>query len=130
MTGDELRELASRPGLEVGFHSTNHLDLTAIPEDVRRREIITGKAGLEDILGRPVDLFAYPFGVHDESVRSLVREAGFTAAVAVGGGAVTPRCDRFALPRLEVAGWTPGELDRRLSDLLGSAPLETPSGAV
>ena len=54
MTVDELVAI-SRDGLvDIGAHTVNHPDLTAIPPEQQRWEIETSKRQLEEWLGRPV----------------------------------------------------------------------------
>ena len=109
LTGDEIRALAARPGHAVGAHTTNHLALPMHTAETRRREIVDDKAALERLLGRPVHLFAYPYGELDAATVAAVRDAGFRAAVTVNAGLVSAGGNRLLLPRVEI---TPGDHDR------------------
>ncbi|HMD37383.1 MAG TPA: trifunctional glycosyltransferase/class I SAM-dependent methyltransferase/polysaccharide deacetylase [Vicinamibacterales bacterium] len=102
MTTSELGELASRPGHTIGGHTTNHLALTLHGRDAKRREIADDRAALGRALGRPVDLFSYPYGDFDGETVAVVREAGYRAAVTVASGVILAGCDRLLLPRYEV----------------------------
>jgi peptidoglycan/xylan/chitin deacetylase (PgdA/CDA1 family) len=89
MDWDQLRSLASQ-GFEIGCHSDSHLDLgTADPVTVRA-DLQMSKRKLEEQLGRPAQLFAYPFGgrenISEVSLR-LVRETGFSCCLSAYGGA-------------------------------------------
>ncbi len=77
----ELRQWRDA-GMETGAHSFRHLHLTRADSEVVRREITESKHKLEGVLGRPVTLFAYPYGETDDRVEALAREAGFQAAFA------------------------------------------------
>ncbi|HEX3268135.1 MAG TPA: polysaccharide deacetylase family protein [Gaiellaceae bacterium] len=82
VTADELRELHTA-GVEIGCHSATHADLSALPYDGALEELRTGKRELEDVLGAPVEVAAYPYGrAGPETVRAC-RAAGFRAACAV-----------------------------------------------
>jgi peptidoglycan/xylan/chitin deacetylase (PgdA/CDA1 family) len=59
-----------------------HAHLTKLSSEAARREICNSKNILEDALGHPVTMFAYPYGEHNASVELGVREAGFEAAFA------------------------------------------------
>jgi peptidoglycan/xylan/chitin deacetylase (PgdA/CDA1 family)/glycosyltransferase involved in cell wall biosynthesis len=109
MTVGEIRELASRPGHSIGAHTVNHLALTTQPLETRRCEVVSDKNALEQALGKAVRLFSYPFGDYDAELVSVVREAGFLAAVTVEAGAVSAVCNPLRLPRFEV---TPRDHDR------------------
>jgi peptidoglycan/xylan/chitin deacetylase (PgdA/CDA1 family) len=103
LTGEEIRALAGRPGHTIGAHTTHHLALTTQSGDVKRREVFENKASLEQLLGRPVRLFAYPYGDFDAETRTIVRDAGFLAAVTVEAGRVSAGANRLLLPRYEIA---------------------------
>lgn len=62
-TTSDLRQMAEA-GIEIGCHTRNHVDLstTTDPESLRS-EIIDDKDELEQIIGRPVRYFAFPFGL-------------------------------------------------------------------
>jgi peptidoglycan/xylan/chitin deacetylase (PgdA/CDA1 family) len=95
--------------------------LAALPVALQRDEVRRSKVDLEEILGRPVSWFAYPFGSRgtytEESVR-LVRQTGFAAACSGLPGSVELRTDRFQLPRMHVCDWDGDEFARRLSNLM------------
>ncbi|MBI3493624.1 MAG: polysaccharide deacetylase family protein, partial [Acidobacteria bacterium] len=102
MTADELRELARRPGHTIGAHSVHHLSLTLQPAETKRREIVDNKIELERLLGRPVNLFSYPYGEFDAATVTVVGDAGFHAAVTVEAGLVSSGTNRLLLPRFEI----------------------------
>jgi peptidoglycan/xylan/chitin deacetylase (PgdA/CDA1 family) len=96
----ELRTLAGS-GIEIGAHTVHHLDLTALPDERAGREIRESRISLEDALGRAVEAFAYPYGSCTPAIRKLV-EQQFRLACGTSLGYVTPECDRFNLPRLDM----------------------------
>jgi peptidoglycan/xylan/chitin deacetylase (PgdA/CDA1 family) len=105
MEWDQLRCLASQ-GFEIGCHTDSHIDLGTADVETVRAELEVSKRKLEDQLGRPARLFAYPFGGRNNiSPRSLelVREAGFTCCLSSCGGVNTPGADPFALNRIPIA---------------------------
>jgi peptidoglycan/xylan/chitin deacetylase (PgdA/CDA1 family)/glycosyltransferase involved in cell wall biosynthesis len=102
MTAEEIRQLASRPGHAIGSHTEHHLALTTQSRETRRCEVVADKTALEQAIGRPVSIFSYPYGDYDAGVVSVVREAGFLAAVTVDAGLVSAGSDRLMLPRYEV----------------------------
>ncbi len=102
MTADQVRALR-RAGMQIGGHTVSHPILATLDDGAARYEIAEGKRRLEEILGEPVTLFAYPNGkpAADYSPASvaLVRELGFQAAVSTAWGAAGPASDPFQLPR-------------------------------
>jgi peptidoglycan/xylan/chitin deacetylase (PgdA/CDA1 family) len=118
---DEVRALASTELVDIGAHTVTHPALAALPAALQRDEVTQSKAHLEELLGRPVSWFAYPFGssgTYTEESVGLVRQAGFAGACSAGPGPVGSRTDRFQLPRLHVCDWDGDELARQLSSLV------------
>ena len=90
-------------GIAIGAHTRRHPILANTPSPIAWDEISEGRRELQDLLGRPVDVFAYPNGKPGrdftaEHVR-MVREAGFAAAVTTSHGAASAQTDVFQLPR-------------------------------
>lgn len=117
MTAEELKVFAASPAVAIGAHTLLHCSLAARPEHEQHGEIVGSKQRLEQLLGRPVDRFAYPFGtVHDYNATSLriCEEAGFRHAAANRAGIVHKDSPRFAFPRVLVRDWSAEELAAQL----------------
>lgn len=97
MTWANLRELAER-GVEVGSHTVTHPHLARISDDDLDRELRESRTRIEDELGQPARLLAYPYGEHDGRVQAAARRAGYAAAFAQWPGS-SIRND-YALPRV------------------------------
>ena len=101
VTGEELRRLGETPAVTIGAHSVNHLALPDQPVDVVEREVRQSGAALERLLGRRVDLFAYPYGAADDRVADVVRSSyrwGLTCDERPLGSSF----DAARVPRVEV----------------------------
>ena len=102
MRPEQVRHLRAL-GMDVGAHTVTHPILTRLSVDAACDEMLRSKFDLEQILGEPIELFAYPNGVpgQDYAVEhpALVRECGFSAAVSTAWGAASARSDRYQLPR-------------------------------
>jgi peptidoglycan/xylan/chitin deacetylase (PgdA/CDA1 family) len=119
LTCGEVLELAQGGLVEIGAHTVTHPVLSSLPEEEQRAEIKDSKSRLEEILGRPVTSFSYPFGLrqdYTEATVSIVRESGFDCACANVPGVVRPKADRFQLPRVVVRDWDGDEFSRRLKE--------------
>jgi peptidoglycan/xylan/chitin deacetylase (PgdA/CDA1 family) len=122
MTWDQVRDLAAR-GYSIGGHTVNHIDMGKEPPEIVREELRSSRARIEREVGRPVDLFAYPFGGEkniNEVSLELVKEAGFNCCMSCHGGTNEPRTDPFRLKRIPISTWfsTPQQLTAEL--VLGS----------
>ena len=65
-------------------------------------QLVKAKTVLEGKLGGNVDLIAWPFGIYDDELIALAREAGYSAGVTLDRRMVTPRESTMALPRFLV----------------------------
>lgn len=117
MTIEELVAIRRDGLVEIGAHTVNHPDLSALPPERQRWEIETSKRQLEEWLGRPIRWFAYPYGRGSAVTRQLVQEAGCEAACSMSLGSTINRSDPFWLPRLFVENLDGDELLRRLREV-------------
>lgn len=99
MDATQVREWLAA-GHDIGSHSLTHPYLTRLPVEKTREEIAASKKKLEDLFGRPVRHFCYPYGDWNESVRALVQEAGYETACSTDFGVNEPGTSLFALKRI------------------------------
>lgn len=111
MTAGELSEMAEN-GFDVVSHTRTHASLPGLVQRRLDDELSGSRHRLEDLLGRPIDLLAYPFGHHDARVREATAAAGYRCAYSFLNGRVTTGCDPFQLPRLNM--W-PGQGRARMA---------------
>jgi peptidoglycan/xylan/chitin deacetylase (PgdA/CDA1 family) len=107
MTWDEVRELRER-GFDIGAHTRTHADLGRIGGTEAVEEISGARREIEEQIGGPVDLFAYPYGGRGnlaESNRALVRAAGFRCCCSCYGGLTPARANPFHLGRTPISDW-------------------------
>jgi len=99
LTLEQIQEMAAQ-GVRFGSHSYSHRDLTSLSEDECLKDLNGSKQLLEDILGWPVPLLAYPRGLHNEAIRRAARRAGFTHAF--GTARRRPSPSRWGIPRMGI----------------------------
>ena len=80
LTINELKEISLLDNVDIGSHTVSHPYLTRLNDNAVMHELLDSKHFLEDILGKPVKLFAYPHGDYDKRIRDLVEEAGYEVA--------------------------------------------------
>jgi peptidoglycan/xylan/chitin deacetylase (PgdA/CDA1 family) len=103
MCESELREM-SAAGITIGSHTRTHPRLPDLDAEAKRDEVRGSKARLEDMIGRSVTAFAYPYGLFDDDSRRAVEEAGYRIACSARSGFNGPGADRYLLQRIEVFG--------------------------
>jgi peptidoglycan/xylan/chitin deacetylase (PgdA/CDA1 family) len=107
---EQLEMLAQAPGIvELGAHTVTHPHLDELGSAEIEREVLLSKLQLEELIGRRVESFAYPYGSYDRRVRAVVAAAGFRSAVAVKNALSHPADDPFALARWTVRATTTAE---------------------
>jgi len=122
MTEAEVGEMAAA-GFDVASHTRTHASLPSLSAPQLVGEVSGSRHALEDLLGKPVDLFAYPYGHYDQAVREAVADAGYRAGYSFLNGRITPGLDRFRLPRLNM--WS-GQGRTRLAYHLARPPESWP----
>lgn len=100
--------LLDRQGVEFGAHSLSHPRLDRLPGDEVERELLASRERIQEHLGHPVNLFAYPYGRYDDRIRQIVSGA-YWGACTTRPGLVGPQTDPFALERVE-AGYVEAPL--------------------
>jgi peptidoglycan/xylan/chitin deacetylase (PgdA/CDA1 family) len=82
LTADQVREIADA-GMEIGSHGLDHVSLLKTDDAQLREEVVHSRAVLEELLGRSIRGFAYPYGYLDDRVVGAARAAGYDYACAV-----------------------------------------------
>ncbi len=115
LTSEELCRIARSGLIEIGAHTVTHPVLPGLDPESQVDEIGRCKRTLEEILGKTVSSFAYPFGEFDADSAGIVRGCGFhsafTAEEEIGNRGMEP----FRLPRFQARDWSGEEFERRLS---------------
>ena len=81
MLAEEVRRLARSPLAEIGAHSVHHLSLADHDRELMAREAFESRAALEQVIGRSVTSFAYPFGRWSPDALLAVQSAAYGRAV-------------------------------------------------
>jgi peptidoglycan/xylan/chitin deacetylase (PgdA/CDA1 family) len=63
--------------VSIGSHTVTHADLSLLTEDEAREQLGRSKVELEMLVGRPVNLFAFPYGGCTKALTELAREVGY-----------------------------------------------------
>lgn len=103
LSWSEVGELARRhPAIEIGGHTRDHVDLRERPAGEVEEQI---RGCFDDLRGhldaRPRP-FSFPYGRWCERSKAILRDCGAASGVGAGDDVLlTPRSDRWALPRVE-----------------------------
>ena len=121
-------DIAALPDhVEVGAHGHTHAMMDLLGAGRARDELATGRATLEDIVGRPVTTVAYPHGYSTRTVRRAAAALGYRTGLAVGDRLHGHDDDPLAIARVEVRGdMEPDDLLRHLHACSTRDPLLAP----
>ena len=114
---DQLEKLAARPSeIELGAHTVTHPHLDELSLAEIEREVSDSKQRLEQLAGRMIDTFAYPYGAYDRRVRAAVIAAGYRSAAAVKNALSHRGDDPWAIARWTVRSTTSAQQIARILD--------------
>jgi peptidoglycan/xylan/chitin deacetylase (PgdA/CDA1 family) len=101
----QLRELAARPGVEIGCHSLTHARLTRCNMRELEEQTLIARQRLEQWIRQPVTTFSYPHGIFNARVAEMVRKAGYRLACSSVCGPNRAPFSWFALRRTEITAF-------------------------
>jgi peptidoglycan/xylan/chitin deacetylase (PgdA/CDA1 family) len=105
LRSEDLKQLPAL-GVAIAAHTVNHADLGTVSLEQAGVEVIESRRQLEEVMGRPVLLFSFPFGKISnirEEVRQMVAGAGYRALFSAGGGFVDQNTALLDVPRFGVS---------------------------
>ena len=82
-TKEMVREL-SRKGFEIGSHTCSHPRLNKLTREQLHQELQGSRKVLEDLCGKKVEFFAYPYGdvsTTSDLIRQAIKESGYAAGL-------------------------------------------------
>ncbi len=102
MSWDEAREMQASGMVSFGAHTANHVILNQVSIHQAEEEILCSRQQLENHLGRPIDLFAYPNGNFNKDLQAILKRHGFTGAVTTSKGWVGNETALLEIPRIGI----------------------------
>jgi peptidoglycan/xylan/chitin deacetylase (PgdA/CDA1 family) len=107
LSAEELRELAHRPLATIGAHTTSHAALSILSLEDMEAEMSDNRDFLQNLIGREVSHFAYPYGTDNacgDREFSVAGRLGFKSAATAANRSISPGSSKHALPRLNLTG--------------------------
>lgn len=114
---DELKALAASPLVTIGAHTISHPMLSSRSREDQKREIVESRRTLEGMIGKPIDVFSFPFGDYpdyNEDTLSVCREAGFKKTAAAHAGQARRGTDPMRIPRVFIHNWNESQFASKL----------------
>jgi len=101
MTSDELRRLASDL-LSIGSHTAQHARMSAVDATRGHDELKRSRRTLEQILGKDVTLFCFPFGAYNPEALGWCLQAGYERVFTCDPTMAFTAPDEFVIGRVAV----------------------------
>lgn len=106
LSWDDIKSLFKSGIFSFGSHSFSHKKLIKLGLGELDKEIGESKKILEDRLGIPINLFAYPFGCYgsfDKRTKNSIQAHGYRAAFSTIAGFNTFETDLFEIKRTRIS---------------------------
>lgn len=84
MAKEQVKQLAAE-GHVIGLHTWNHKNVKTFTEEDWSIQVTKPRDQLKAITGKPIDYFAYPFGLWDKPGLEKIKGHGFKAAFQLSG---------------------------------------------
>ncbi|WP_044913069.1 polysaccharide deacetylase family protein [Butyrivibrio sp. WCE2006] len=122
LSKEELRELSKSKYINIGAHTITHSCLKNESEHEQVNEIVESKKKLEEIIGKRVTCFSFPFGGENDfsyKTISILKNSGIDMAFTTKSGLADKASDNFTIPRNWVQNdMTVGNLERMMMKLV------------
>jgi len=102
LTADQLRRLGDTPSVTIGAHSITHPDFLTLDDGQACRELERSKVELEQLLGRDVTLFSFPYGRCEARLVEKARAAGYQRVFTITPSWAFETADEFVTGRVAV----------------------------
>jgi len=103
ISGQQIQLLANNDLFEIGGHTMNHIDLGRSDSDnLWQTEIVIDKQNLENLIGKKIRWFAYPFGEKkhlNNQLGEFLRKVGFENSFSFVSGVVNKDKDSLITSR-------------------------------
>jgi glycosyltransferase involved in cell wall biosynthesis/peptidoglycan/xylan/chitin deacetylase (PgdA/CDA1 family) len=117
----EILELSKGNLVEIGSHTLNHPVLSVETPGTQWREIDGSRIILEQLTGKKIVSFSYPFGqktdISPDTIR-IVKQSGYMCGISNIQGNIDDKTDVYMIPRRIVRNWEYNELRHKLDEFL------------
>jgi peptidoglycan/xylan/chitin deacetylase (PgdA/CDA1 family) len=116
LTESQIKQLSDE-GHSICNHTWDHQKITLIEGELWEQEIDKPKLLLEKITGKPVEYFAYPYGIWDSIAIDSLKKSGIKLAFQLSRR-MSKTNPNYTIRRLMVSGlWPPAELEKQIEKI-------------
>jgi hypothetical protein len=99
LSWNQVKELSSS-GVDFGSHTLTHPNLTSIPIESAEVEMVKSREKIEDMIGRAVDNFAYPYGKFNEAILRIAKRM-YSTSCSTKLGKAAHATETFSIERID-----------------------------
>jgi peptidoglycan/xylan/chitin deacetylase (PgdA/CDA1 family) len=104
MTVEQLTAL-SIPLVALGSHTISHPSVLGLDAAAAKKEIEDSRHQLENVTGREIRLFSFPYGDHDRSAVAMCRAAGYESVFSILAHGIDTTNSELLRGRTKVDPW-------------------------
>lgn len=101
LTVKDLKDISKLELCTLGTHSVNHVHLSKLKQEDQYKELYNSKLFLEDIIGKKIVDFSYPYGDYNDISNNIANEL-YEIISTSNIGLNIIKCDKKMLKRIEV----------------------------
>jgi len=102
LTPDQIVELDKSGLVEIGSHTVWHPYLKRVTKERQWQELNDSKIYLDKLLNKSINIICYPFGMYNQQIEDLAKQAGYEAGLTFDQDAWQPTGNLFELKRISV----------------------------
>lgn len=104
LNDQQVQFLAQSGVVEIGSHTLTHANLDKLDAVACLSELLDSKQLLEQLTGKSVNSFAYPFGIYSQRDVDFAQQVGYSNAVTTKEGIDGVNPDFMQLQRIKISG--------------------------
>jgi peptidoglycan/xylan/chitin deacetylase (PgdA/CDA1 family) len=102
LTSEQIVELDKSGLVEIGSHTVWHPYLKRVAKDRQWQELNDSKIYLDKLLNKSINIICYPFGMYNQQIEDLAKQAGYEAGLTFDQDAWQNPNNLFELKRISV----------------------------
>ena len=102
LTPEQMIELDKSGLVEIGSHTVWHPYLKKVSKERQWQELIDSKKFLDKLLNKSINVICYPFGMYNQQIEDLAKQAGYEAGLTFDQDAWQPADNLLELKRISV----------------------------
>jgi len=102
LTTDQIVELDKSGLVEIGSHTVWHPYLKRVAKERQWQELNDSKKFLDKLLNKSINVICYPFGMYNQQIEDLAKQAGYEAGLTFDQDAWQPTDNLLELKRISV----------------------------